>query len=559
MRATSPPVKIDYNSFKYHNARDQDVTAGLTAEQLAAIQRSTVPLVVVQDPAGKNIGAATWTYNIADGALDFLAEGEQLELTYVAEVDNNYPLNNEKTFKTFTITITGTNDTPIIATTNSGFTELPGTTNADIDHAGGTITFEDVDLTDRPTVSTAFASYTYRDAQGHDVTLGLNSTQRADIDAVKAVLTLTPAPGNGHNGSVTWSYDVADAKFDFLAAGEVLTLTYIATVDDGHGLGGTAEVPVTVTITGTNDLPVIETGSPSIAFAAGKTTPGGVLAQTDDPTSGTFVFTDTDLTDTHTVSTRLASADLPGRTVAPTPLRLFETALSASIASDSTDSGTGTIHWRFADLPVWVADFIPLGETLTLTYEVTVRDSQNTTSTQLVTVTITGTDTPAVVWIATTTSGQPSGGLWSTALNWETGTVPTAADDTIIITDQLHGLTPSYPVTIDAQTEAVAKTLTMNDFGPSGSAAPKLINLNKLTVVGEADLLNDAIVENLGTIDIGGPLKVLGDSVIENSGTLNLGQGGEFKDHAGITNLAGGVIDLKAARSTTSSRSSTTG
>ena len=63
-----------------------------------------MPLVVTQDPAGKNIGAATWTYNIADGALDFLAEGEDLKLYYVAEVANNYALNNEKSYATFEIT-----------------------------------------------------------------------------------------------------------------------------------------------------------------------------------------------------------------------------------------------------------------------------------------------------------------------------------------------------------------------------------------------------------------------------------------------------------------------
>ena len=45
---------------------------------------------MVQDPAGKNIGQATWTYNIADGAFDFLAVGETLTLTYMARVDNNY-------------------------------------------------------------------------------------------------------------------------------------------------------------------------------------------------------------------------------------------------------------------------------------------------------------------------------------------------------------------------------------------------------------------------------------------------------------------------------------
>ena len=98
------------------NAQDSDVTASLTAEQIAAIQAVEVPLVVVQDPNGSNTGAATWTYSVADGAFDFLAAGEKLTLTYLARVDNNFAANNEMTFKTFTITITGTNDTPTVAT-----------------------------------------------------------------------------------------------------------------------------------------------------------------------------------------------------------------------------------------------------------------------------------------------------------------------------------------------------------------------------------------------------------------------------------------------------------
>src|SRR6202042_175286 len=106
-------------------------------------------------------------------------------------------------------------------------------------------------------------------------------------------------------------------------------------------------------------------------------------------------------------------------------------------------------------------DFVPKGETLTLTYAVTVTDSQGATATQDITVTITGTDMPAVGWISTPAEGEPSGWLWSNASDWETGTVPTAADDVIIITDQLIGLTPSYPVTIDAMTAAVAKTVTL--------------------------------------------------------------------------------------------------
>ena len=51
------------------------------------------------------------------------------------------------------MTIHGTNDTPTSITASSdGFTELAGTGNTAVDHAGGTITFTDVDLSDRPVV-----------------------------------------------------------------------------------------------------------------------------------------------------------------------------------------------------------------------------------------------------------------------------------------------------------------------------------------------------------------------------------------------------------------------
>ena len=106
-----------FRSFAYKNAQHADITATLTAEQLAAITAVEVPLNVVQDPNGKNIGTATWTYSVADGAFDFLAAGETLTLTYMARVDNNFAPNNETTFVPFTIVITGTNDKPTVTST----------------------------------------------------------------------------------------------------------------------------------------------------------------------------------------------------------------------------------------------------------------------------------------------------------------------------------------------------------------------------------------------------------------------------------------------------------
>ena len=74
----------------------------------------------------------------------------------------------------------------------------------------------------------------------------------------------SPLPANTDNGSATWTYTVADKALDFLAQGETLTFTYIATVND-HQTGGVVTQPITVTIHGTNDAPVIKyTGSYSL-------------------------------------------------------------------------------------------------------------------------------------------------------------------------------------------------------------------------------------------------------------------------------------------------------
>ena len=120
-----PTVTVRFDSFVYRNAQqDIIVTSSLTLEQLAAIERSQVPLSVIPDPDNTNIGEATWIYSVADHALDFLAAGETLTLTYMARVDTNYSEYNTVVFKPFTITITGTNDLPTAAATGSGIIEL---------------------------------------------------------------------------------------------------------------------------------------------------------------------------------------------------------------------------------------------------------------------------------------------------------------------------------------------------------------------------------------------------------------------------------------------------
>src|SRR5262249_25474666 len=133
-------------------------------------------------------------------------------------------------------------------------TELANTTgdSADQDHVSGTIAFKDVDLNDTHTVSQAAPSFVWSGGT-------LTDDQQAALTAASR-LTLAETDST-HSGaaSVAWTYSAADNAFDFLAAGETLTVTYDVTVKDNNNT--TAVQTVTVTVTGTNDAPTIVAGS----------------------------------------------------------------------------------------------------------------------------------------------------------------------------------------------------------------------------------------------------------------------------------------------------------
>jgi VCBS repeat-containing protein len=402
-----PSVSAQFSSFSYQDAQQADVSSTLTAQQLAAIQAVEVPLVVVQDPNGRNFGTATWTYNIADGAFDFLAAGETLKLTYMARVDNNYAPFNETAFVPFTIVITGTNDKPTITSTGGEITERIGTGNAAIDTVTGTVVFTDADLTDRPVVTAAISAtdpFRYYDAQGNDVTATLTPAQLAAIQAVQVPLTVVQAAANTHNGTATWTYSIADSAFDFIADDETLILNYVAQVDDGHG--GVISTPITVSIqgadvvvVGTNDVPVIDTTS--AAFAELSNVRGSTNL---DTVSGTISFTDVDLTDRPVasaaftsftyqnacqadVTSSLTAAQLAGIAAVQAPLMVTQ-------AAGNTHNGSASWTYSVAD---GAFDFLADGEVLTLTYTATVNDGHGGIVTKPLTVTVTGSNDRAVI------------------------------------------------------------------------------------------------------------------------------------------------------------------
>ncbi len=140
----------------------------------------------------------------------------------------------------------------------------------------------------------------------------------------------------------------------------------------------------------------------------------------------TLTFADVDLADSHTVSVSINTAEwsanpffVPGDTLAD-----LQTALQ-TVLHDSTGTGIGSVDWSFS-LPDRDLDFLGVGDTLTIVYDVTVSDGV-TSSTQQVTITATGAADPMVVNPVTAT-------IIDSAVS-DTGTVVAAGNAIIDVLD----------------------------------------------------------------------------------------------------------------------------
>ncbi|MFA0254627.1 VCBS domain-containing protein, partial [Vibrio breoganii] len=185
-----------------------------------------------------NQDSGTWTYTLDNQHHQDLAAGEtHTEFMLVTITDDK----GAKITETVEITVTGTNDNPVVSHIASR------TVNEGGNAITGTITSTDVDHGDTATYSTTFTH---------------------------------PGFTLGSDGSYT--LDPTDKSFDHLAEGEheTLVIPVIAT-DHNHGVSQSQNL--VIRIDGTNDAPVVT-----------FTDNGG------DHTHGSLSNTDVDTTDTHT-------------------------------------------------------------------------------------------------------------------------------------------------------------------------------------------------------------------------------------------------------------------
>ncbi|SBS30740.1 Cadherin domain protein [Marinomonas spartinae] len=119
----------------------------------------------------------------------------------------------------------------------------------------GSVTFSDADTTNRPTATKADKSITAK-AQDGTTALTLTADQ---IAALKAAFSISSPSSNTNTGTVNWSFNIAESSIDFLKQGETVTAVFSIIVTDDFNAKATQDV--TVTITGTNDAPVITSGA----------------------------------------------------------------------------------------------------------------------------------------------------------------------------------------------------------------------------------------------------------------------------------------------------------
>ncbi len=316
----------------------------------------TLTAVKNTDTTGTGTGGQlTWTYTVADSAVEYLAAGQTKVESFTITLDDQH---GGLITRQIDVTITGTNDAPVITAQ-----DLIGAVTEQVTPAGnlsdsGVISFTDVDLTDVHLVS----------ATGTPI-----GTTLGTLTAVKN----TDTTGTGTGGQLTWTYTVAASAVEYLAAGQTKVESFTITLDDQHG--GLITRQIDVTITGTNDAPLI-TAQDLIGAVTEQITPAGNLSD-----SGLISFTDVDLTDVHLVS------------ATGTPIGTTLGTLTAVKNTDTTGTGTGgQLTWTYT-VAASAVEYLAAGQTKVESFTITLDDQHGGLITRQIDVTITGTnDAPLI-------------------------------------------------------------------------------------------------------------------------------------------------------------------
>jgi VCBS repeat-containing protein len=384
-------------------------------------------------------GKLKWTFADADNDFDFLAKNQTLVLTYDIKVSDNH---GGTAIQTVKVTVTGTDDKPVITTTAMATVteQADQTLSLSPDTVHVALNFTDVDLANTGHTATVLSA----SATGNTSGIIFGNAELMSFFHVDNVIK----NAGSSDGVINTTFSGPDLAFDYLAAGEHLDITYVVQLDD-HA-GGVSTQNVQVTVVGTNDAPIYLSGPESAHLIEDQ----NVNSSGNLTAHGDLFFTDIDLSDTHTVSTTVSASRSGGGAVPLTDAQLL--AAFATSLEDSTGHVLGEVDWDFA-LQNSASSFLSGGETLTLTYHVTVTDPAGGSDTQDVTVTILGTNHPVMI-----TSGPESASVSELA-----DTTGSAAIDT---TTTVPAGTLAFTDADTGDTHTVTTTLLSTSGGPVPAA-----------------------------------------------------------------------------------------
>lgn len=225
------------------------------------------------------------------------------------------------------------------------------------------------------------------DANGDTLSFGFidaNGAQVTSIVTPYGVMAMAP------DGTYTYTIDNADPDTNGLALGETRTETFTVYVSDGRG--GLATQEITVTLTGTNDRPELSIDNATQGIHEDSASVGG-----------TFTVQDPDSDSGQDQTFHIEGGSNTPAADGTSPSDGSHSATGSTDATFTTDYGTLTLdpasgQWTYAlNNASDKVQQLNAGETKVETFEVTVTDEHGATSTQTITVTITGTNDIPVI------------------------------------------------------------------------------------------------------------------------------------------------------------------
>ena len=418
--------------------REDQIASGSVADNDYDVDHGAVLSFAASNPPPGFAMASngSWMLDATHPAYQSLGAGQTSVLTVAYSVTDQHGLSATSTL---TITVSGSNDAPIVLSATTGDTagEDGGTTS-------GIITFREFDAGDAHSASVVAKP-------------GAAGLGTLVVDGIG------PASAQGDK-VLGYTYTVTNPAANALAAGEVAYDSFIVTISDANG--GSVARTVVVTVVGTNDAPVAIAATASgnedmllggtvgatdvdhgavLTFAASAAPAGFAMASDGSWTldASHAVYQNLGAGETLTLSIPFVATDQQGAsststltvTVVGTNDAPVVTAATASGTEDAPLSGTvmgndvdGTVLTFAASVEAagfamasdgsWTLDashaayqHLAAGQSLTLSIPFTATDDQGASSTSVLTLTITGSNDAPVATVAAASASEGAGKL----------------------------------------------------------------------------------------------------------------------------------------------------